>query len=278
MTTQLSTYKPSLSLSRLVQTYWTGDFNLYAEDNVMQSVLPNGCIELIIHLTTDHCELIKDNAWGITPDFTLIGLQTQAYQVRFKRRVQVFGIRFNPESIYTIFGVPASSFTAAFGSSKDILGQKFADYCSRIREAASTDERIVLTENFLLQHLANQSGNRDYVRIALEIIRKHNGRIRLDELMKQVYISPRQLQREFKNRMGITAKEYMRLSRFNAIQKYMLGADHLNLTGLCYKQGFADQSHFIREFKLLAGANPSEFLKSREKFIANPALHGARQQ
>lgn len=270
MNVRFSEYRPSFALSPFVQAYYTGDFNLYSENNFVQSVVPNGCIEMIIHLTNDHCELVKSESWGKSPEFTLIGLQTKPYEVKFHDMVQIFGIRFNPEGIYNIFGVPPALFTATFEDSSDVLGVTFKDYCSRLRDAKSIQQKIRLTEDFLLKKMSEHTQDFDYVRLASETIRKHHGMLTLEKLIQQVPISPRQLQREFKRRFGITAKEYMRLSRLNAIQQYMQGSDMVNLTELSYDTGFADQSHFIREFRQLAGTNPRSFLKQRENFLALP--------
>lgn len=273
MNIKFSEYKPSLPLSSLVQTYWTGDFNIYSENRFVQSVIPNGCIELIIHLTTSHCELIKEDSWGKSPEFTLIGLQTSSYEVRFNEPVKVFGIRFNPEGIYNFFGVPPAHFTSTFEESKDVLGIDFDDYCSRLRDAKTVTEQVLLTESFLVKKLENLCSNKiDYVKIASEIIRRNHGIISLENLIKQVPISTRQLQREFKNKFGITAKEYMRIARLNAIQNYMQNTPKINLTELSYDKGFSDQSHFIREFKMFTGTNPKGFLKDRENYIVNTTM------
>ncbi len=257
-------YRPSPSLDTLVQTYWTGDFNLYAEKGFSQSVLPNGCVELIIHLSHDHCELAKDESWGKSPEFTLIGLQTAPYEVRFNKLVRVFGIRFYPEGIFTLFGVPPALFTASFENSREVLGRDFSDYCSRLREVKTVYDSIQLTEAFLISRNPGESAARDYTRRALGIIRKHQGVLGLNELVRQLPVSPRQLQRAFRETYGITAKVYMRLCRLNAIQKYLQGKDIVNLTALSYEMGFADQSHFIREFRLLTGTNPGSFLRRQE--------------
>lgn len=273
MKISFSEYRPSPPLDTLVQTYWTGDFNLYAEKGFSQSVLPNGCVELIIHLGHDHCELVKEESWEKSPEFTLIGLQTAPYEVRFNSLVRVFGIRFNPEGIFSLFGVPPALFTATYENSREVLGRDFDDYCSRMRDAESIRERIQLTESFLMRHVSEDPVARDYSRMAFKIIRKHQGNIGLDDLIRQLPVSPRQLQRTFRETYGITAKEYMRLCRLNAIQQYFQGRDRVNLTELSYERGFADQSHFIREYRLLTGTNPGGFLKGREQFITRPARH-----
>jgi len=270
MNLRFSEYSPSFDLSSYVQAYYTGDFNLYSENLFSQSVVPNGCIELIIHLTDDHCELLKADAWGRSPDFTLIGLQTSPYVVRFRQQVSIFGIRFNPEGIYNIFGAPPALFTSTFEDSSDILDATFNDYCSRLRESETIQQKVRLTEDFLKRRMRENMQEYDFVRMASETIRKHHGVISLEELIKEVPISPRQLQREFKKRFGITAKEYMRISRLNAVHNYLQVTDPVNLTSLSYESGYADQSHFVREFRKLAGTNPRRFLKNREDFLALP--------
>lgn len=278
MSSILQEYKPSRSLNAFVQAYWTGDFNRNSESGFSQSVVPNGCIELIIHLSDDHCALSKHDAWDLSPEFTLIGLFTTSYEVRFGTRVKVFGIRFYPDGIHNIFGIPPGHFLGSYEDCRAVFGRQLGDYCSRLRDTRSLEEKIALTETFLTDNLRRHQKQFDYTGLAAGIIRRHQGLLALEALKERVPISQRQLQREFKIRYGLSPKAYTRLARLNAIQLYMQQTSVPDYSDLAYSHGFADQSHFIREFKLLTGNNPGAFAREREKFIVNPGIPAATSQ
>lgn len=271
MNIQVTEYKPSYPLSSYVHSFWTGVFNVSRDKNFSQLVVPNGYIELIIHLTEDHCALTKNNKqWDNSPDHTLIGLYTQPYEVKFSNLVNTFGIRFFPEGIYNLFKVPPAKIIGTYEDSEDVFGKPFREFCDRIKDKNNTTNLIAYAEQVLLRKLEENQNDHDYIKKAATIIRNHQGMLTQSELMSKVPISERQLQREFKNRIGITAKKYMRIARMNAIQKYMQQADSFDFSFLTYEYGFADQSHFIREFKRLTGNSPRSFRNKENDYIINP--------
>lgn len=276
MNLAIQEFPPAADLLPFVQSYWAGDFNLNGEPTFAQSVVPNGCIELIIHLSDAHCSLRRaGDQWHSSPDFTLLGLYTQPYEVRFSEKVGVFGLRFHPDGIRQVFGVSPAEFLASYEDGLDVLGRDLRDFCRRIRELTTTEARISLADQYLCRQLARHHQNHDYTHLAMRLIRHQAGTVDYQHLTGQIPISDRQLQREFKNQYGITVTEYMRLARLNAIQRYMR-AGHGNLTQLTYELDFSDQSHFIREFKHYVGLPPRKFLKHRERFIVNPGRVGIR--
>src|SRR5690606_29975426 len=140
-------FKPATPLRPYVQSYWVGEFNRQVDQHFSQTVLPNGCIELIIHTTADHCKLARrDSDWIRTPEFILVGLFDKPYEVRFSRKVDVFGIRFYPDGIRNIFGISPSEFFATYEDGVDVLGQRLREFCSRLREAQGSTEQVSLTD------------------------------------------------------------------------------------------------------------------------------------
>lgn len=252
-----------------VEFFWEGKFNLAAEGLFSQRVVPNGYVELIIHLTDLHCELLRGKDFGQSPDYTLIGLFTKPYDVRFRGVVKVFGIRFKPEGIHPVFGVPAAEIREDFEDMEQLAGRTFREFCARLRETATDAARLALSEQFLLETLRSNNINRRYLGEAAEWIRQRNGLVTMEELAGKVFISTRQLEREFKQKIGLSPKQYMRIARLNEVNRLLESGEELDLTGVSYESGFADQAHFIRDFKNFTGLSPKVFIKKRGTFIVN---------
>ena len=259
-----------------VELFWEGQFNVDNAQLLTQKVLPNGYLEAVIHLSDLHCELPQDTAYHPSADFTLIGLFSRPYEVRFKAPVHTFGIRFKPEGLQSVLRVPAAEIKDGFIDLEAFTGRDFREYCYRLRAASLPSERIALSEAFLQKKLEINSPELYYLNRAAEVIRRRKGLITLEDLAGIALISPRQLEREFKQKIGMTPKQYMRIARLNEVNRILESGKWKGLSGIAYDSGFADQAHFIRDFKHFTGENPTAFIRDREQFIVNPNMAGIR--
>ncbi len=267
----ITEYKPCIGLMPFVELFWEGSFNSNASGRISMQMIPNGCLELIIHLNDLHCDLNKDSKWSQSPDYMILGLFTQAHEVQFGNHVQVFAIRFKPEGIFNIFGVPASLLKDRFEDMSLVLGSQFRDFSHRVRKEKCVSAMIDRSERYLLKTLNKNSIDISYVNLAAELIRNTKG-IRIEELSSRVFIGKRQLEREFKDKVGISPKHYLRIIRINEVVRLLDNNKTLDLTKVAYHCGYFDQAHFINDFKRITGRKPTIFIKERGQFLVHPGL------
>ncbi len=277
MNIQINEFVPRDRLKPFVELFWEGDFNTNSDGTLRQRVVPNGYMELVMHLTDLHCDLFKNDNWSQSPHYTIIGLHTQTYEVRFGSYVRVFGIRFKPEGFYDIFGVPAAEFGDTFDDMGNVLGKKFQAYSERLKTSGDLAEMLLLTEQYLMAQLERRRFEENYIHRAAELIRQSKGFTRIEDLSKQVFVSARQLERSFKQHLGVSPKFYMRIARLNEAQRLLETRPSLSLTQLSYECGYADQAHFIHDFNDFIGIRPKHFVKKREDFIVNAHLAALAQ-
>ena len=267
MGVQIRDFVPAAALRPYVLQYWEGTFNGMPSAILEQKVMPSGYIELVLHLSTARCELKLNAGWETSAAFSLVGFWTTPYLLQFRDKVETFAIRFKPEALYFIFGIPAAEFINCSADLAYTFGPCFTSFCYQIEALKTIEERIQLADTYLLNRLKKAQNRQSYVQLAAELIRRQRGEITVESLSQEVCISTRQLEREFKNKLGLSPKSYMRIARLNKVLELLNEKSFKSLAQLSYLCGYADQAHFIREFKELTGELPSFYSSDQEIFI-----------
>jgi transcriptional regulator GlxA family with amidase domain len=138
-----------------------------------------------------------------------------------------------------------------------VLGTDVDELGERLSACQGLDaKKRFMVEFFRKAGLASVMPDQSYCR-ATELVRASGGRIRVEELAKTLTITTRTLERMFREHAGISPKKFIRLVRFqNILSQLRSGADSMNLAAFACEWGYADQSHFIRDFKSLMHAPP----------------------
>lgn len=88
--------------------------------------------------------------------------------------------------------------------------------------------------------------------------RHYNQPVRLAELAGKAHMSPRHLQRTFRETTGLTPIEYL-LRRRVARATDLLRRGDRNVTEIAFAVGFSDSNYFSRVFRRITGQSPSRF-------------------
>lgn len=78
---------------------------------------------------------------------------------------------------------------------------------------------------------------------------------------KDLGLGLRTLQRNFKNEVGLTPSEYLRIIRINRVERRL--AETSDMFEIIADFDFTDQSHFVKEFKQWRNHPPKAFLKQK---------------
>ena len=93
-----------------------------------------------------------------------------------------------------------------------------------------------------------------------EIVCDIEDNIKIQEIAEKYNFTRQYINKLFLKYIGKPASEYRKIHRFrNAVSKYKISK---NLTILSCDNFFFDQSHFIKDFKILTNSNPSSFFKA----------------
>ena len=110
------------------------------------------------------------------------------------------------------------------------------------------------------------------MQLAIREMQRLNGLVKIEHIAYRLNISNRELERSFKKEVGITPKQLAGIYQFQSVFRIKHTVD--SLTKLALAAGYYDQSHFIREFKGIAGTSPQSFFK-KEQTLTDIFIPGA---
>jgi AraC-like DNA-binding protein len=174
-------------------------------------------------------------------------------------------IGFQPGALYRLLREPMYKMLPYKNYDGEIvLGYNVKDVIDALANATSFAVMKDLTEDFMFSLLSKFKKPLAIDTVIPDII-KHGGIIKIDKLVARSYLSNRQFERVFKDRMGVSPKFYSRLVRFGKAWLLKENYPQLTWTQVAYECKYFDQMHFIRDFKEFANANPKEISDAFEK-------------
>lgn len=204
----------------------------------------------------------------------ITGLQTGPRQFQPSADARSVLILFQPHGLFSLLGQSLDALTDHHPELAALLGEPSArEFAERVA-AAATDRQIVtaVSESLLAwQRRSRFAAAPTLVHAVHQIVAQH-GNVRTERLSATLGLSSRQLERQFKEQVGVGPKRFASLVRFDAALANL--AERHRSLDLALGLGFFDQAHFIREFGRYAGTTPSAYGRSHPNFPDLP--HGHR--
>lgn len=191
------------------------------------------------------------------PQLFLHGIATRHSHKTARGNFHNVGVYFYEDALNTVFGVEAHELTDRHVSLDAICKTELS---SLLLQAPSADLRIKIITLFLRKQVEKNAHKRSIGNL-LQSMRKDPSRS-LSDIQDMLQLSERGLERLFLKHVGLSPKLFSRVCRFQSSLKILRSKNFRCLTDVAFEGWYADQSHFIREFRQFAGATPRQFLRS----------------
>lgn len=97
--------------------------------------------------------------------------------------------------------------------------------------------------------------------IVEEIETRYSQELTVQDLSRQVFVTPQYLSRLFRKFLGVSVYEYLTGYRINKAKELLLTHPHMKVQEIALATGFTDTSHFISIFRKYTGTTPLDFRK-----------------
>jgi AraC-like DNA-binding protein len=227
---------PPPSIRRHVACFWVH----VADHDGTHAVVPDACADLI-------------SVDGSAP--VIVGPATSTQQVELATGTVIVGARFRPGSIATALGVDAHELVDRDVDLADVWGRTTRELVARI-EGVGIAAQLAAFERELVARLANRNHTDPLAAHATAWLARHPG-AHVEQLARELAISPRQLQRRVRAATGYAPKLLHRILRFQRAL-VALADPPRSLARIAADAGYLDQAHMTRELRALSGATPRE--------------------
>jgi AraC-like DNA-binding protein len=268
MSIQFHHIEPHFLLKNYIEKMWLfkSSGKMPVED--MKLVVPNANLKLTVSYQNGIVAAVNGKTFlSNEHDITLTGLIDVPVTLDVEEDVatETIGIEFNPLGAYRFFHFNLYEIHNQIYPIGDLAGKAGKRLTEQINETATTEQKIAVLQQFLLQQLTQQNEDPIFDYCVQKII-SSKGKMAIKELEKKTGYSSRWLNMKFNDKIGVSPKNLSAIIRFKQYFQAFISGDEKSFFRNDFYELYYDQSHFIKDFKRFTGLAPTRFEKQINDF------------
>ncbi|WP_229753784.1 helix-turn-helix domain-containing protein [Amphritea balenae] len=258
-------FQPCPELSPYIQSYWSIKRSAAKDTAPAFFLHPDGGTGLVFNFA---------DAWWLDGEnfdstYLFSGPTQHTSRLNLTGNIDAFGIRFYPGMAYPFLRQSLAEIQTHIAPSESIFNSiPLTEVMDQLHSADALINRIAAIERHLIRRLRLTKHDLNCISYSLRWLNQQQGQATISDLSAQCSISQRQLERSFKNKVGMSAKQYNKLLRvrnsrtlIHAQSQNRTDTKSTSLSDIALMAGYYDQPHFNREFKSVIGISPGQFMK-----------------
>lgn len=252
---KFETHIPTELLRPFVKAYTI----IESENGTLNRVVPSTSFALAFRFRGQISYLNDDNK-AILPPAAFSGLRKSVRLINYAPRSAALIVLFRETGTSAFFKLPLHElFEQSISLDNFFPLAEISQVEERLAESGSNASKIAVIERFLLSKIICHTPDA-LVPEAISRIYAANGNIRMKESANSLYISQDAFEKRFRKIAGATPKQFSRIVKMNAvIRQHHIDTSFLDIA---FENGYYDQSHFNKDFRIFTGQTPGDFFKS----------------
>jgi AraC-like DNA-binding protein len=226
-----------------------------------KTILPffaDGYPGIIFQITTSGLFVSPQNK--LLPVFFLYGQTIHPIELTIEGPFKMITFQLYPDAVRWLLDIQPKDITDGCYDLSLLSHYKINPIVPPLEKVDDTDVQIQMITDFLTGLAKTKTTSAENrIQQAIHLILKSRGAATIKDIRTSLFITERTFERQFTNHVGISPKQFAKIIRFQQSLEEVTDQDLDKLTDIVYKNGFCDQSHFIRIFKEFTGQTPREF-------------------
>lgn len=224
-----------------------------------EPIIPDGCAEIVINVGDPFVRHMPDGSWHRQPLRLVAGQITRALTLEPSGRIDIWGIRFHPWCAATFLGASASELRDDLVSLDDVA-RPLDDAVSVVGEARSEAAAQSTLIDSLMQRASRLEVPSAHVPRLVTFASASSETTSVSRLARQAGVSSRRIQSLFRDQVGLSPKQLLRITRFQRALRLARARPELSWGRVAQLAGFYDQAHLIHDSQTIAGCTPRELV------------------
>ena len=169
-------------------------------------------------------------------------------------------INFQPGVLHRVTRIPFNELTNTFVDAGAVLGNEVSLINERLNSTDNYNEMIWIVENYLHALMTKVKRETHPLDTVANLLIEHPENAALAKMAGESYLSQRQFERKFAERIGVTPKLFTRIARTSKAFRIKYHHPEQDWLRIALECGYHDYQHLVRDFKEFAGETPTTYL------------------
>jgi AraC-like DNA-binding protein len=250
---------PSPALAPFVDHYWVTRWDRRGQPPRVAAMLLDPCVHL----------QVQDGRADV------LGVARGTFRLRIEGAGCVIGVRFRPGGFYPFVLRPVVDLTDRVAPAEEVFGgaggphagwaRELSDAAVECRGDADAHAAVITThlDAFLDARLPARDITAEHVADLVSLIEASADVRRVSDLVRASGRSERTLHRLFARYVGASPAWVIRRYRLHAAAERLTARPPADVRAVAWELGYADQAHFIRDFRATIGVTPGAYVQAR---------------